>query len=347
MTLENFDPNDMALIDSGIFGLPHTYEDSNIIILPVPFEATTSYGGGTSFAPLAIEHASKQVDLHDAYFGSCYESGIYMLEINSDIVTWNKEAKSQIETALYEENKQQKLEAINNINHYSQLVNDYVYQQTIALLNENKKIGLLGGDHSIPFGAIKALVEKHPNLSILQIDAHLDLRKAYEGFEYSHASIMYNVIHQTPLKKLVQIGIRDFCESEIKIAKQHHDRITTFYDKDLVEAKMTGQSFENICQKIINSLTDEIYISFDIDGLDPRFCPHTGTPVPGGIDYNEISYLLYQIKRSGKKVIAFDLNEVSPGIKFNANKLSNLQPSEEWDALVGARLLYKLCGMLA
>jgi len=209
------------------------------------------------------------------------------------------------------------------------------------LLTTGKKVGIVGGDHSSPFGAIQAFLEHHPDMSILHVDAHADMRTAYEGFEHSHASIMQNVITKTPLKKLVQIGIRDFCEDELQFMKEHQSRVVTFFDAKIVDEKMSGKPFSALCDEIVNHLTDEVYVSFDIDGLDPRFCPHTGTPVPGGLDFNEALYLLKKIVRSGRKIIGFDLCEVSLG---ETNNQTDLDTQDEWDANVGARLLYKLCG---
>ncbi|HSW68717.1 MAG TPA: agmatinase [Gammaproteobacteria bacterium] len=319
-----FNPNEAAAKDSGIFGLPYHVEEAKLVLLPVPWEATTSYGGGTSRAPQAIFQASKQIDLFDFELGNFFEAGIAMSPESSMLKKWNHEAKSAAQNHMTE-----------IVNSYSDKVNDFVYQETKKLLAAGKLMGLIGGDHSSPFGAIKAFLEHYPNMSILHFDAHADLRKAYEGFEDSHASIMHNVISKTTLKKLVQVGIRDFCEDELKFIQENSSRIVTFFDAEMIEKKMNGKMFSAICDEIVSHLSSEVYVSFDIDGLDPRFCPNTGTPVPGGLDYNEALYLLKKVMRSGKKIIGFDLCEVSLGEK---------DIDTEWDANVGARLLYKLCG---
>lgn len=338
-----FNPNDVATKDSGIFGLPYDAKEAQLVLLPVPWEATTSYGGGTAEGPQAIFEASKQVDLFDLELGNFFEAGIAMLEESSELKNWNKLAKKTAQKIITADNLSEKelLEATKTVNLYSEKVNDYVYQETKKLLTEGKQVGLVGGDHSSPFGAIKAFLEHYPNMSILHFDAHADLRKAYEGFEDSHASIMQNVISKTSLKKLVQVGIRDFCEDELNFIKENNSRIVTFFDAHMIEEKMKGKNFSAICDVIIGHLSGEVYVSFDIDGLDPRFCPHTGTPVPGGLDYTEAVYLLKKVANSGRKIIGFDLCEVSLG--ENADKTS-LDTATEWDANVGARLLYKLCG---
>lgn len=333
--MTSFDLNAPATKDSGIFGLPFTVAEANLVLIPIPWEATTSYGGGTSKGPEAIFRASKQVDLFDVDLGNFFEAGIAMLDESPDVQKWNtiaKNAAQEVIKAIFagEENPKT-TSALAEVNQYSLKVNDYVYQTTKDLLNQGKHVGLIGGDHSTPFGAIQAFLEKHPDMGILHIDAHADMRHAYEGFEDSHASIMYNVISKTPLKKLVQIGIRDFCKEEYDFIQANPERIHTFFDAQLAEKKMNGENWSAICASVIEKLPHEVYVSFDIDGLDPRYCPHTGTPVPGGLEFSEILYLFKKVALSGRKIIGFDLNEVAPG-------------DSEWDANVGARILFKLCG---
>lgn len=336
--MHHFDPNAAATPDSGIFGLPYTIAEAKLILLPVPWEVTTSYGGGTSLGPQAILQASKQVDLFDAELGNFYMAGIAMLEEAPEVQAWNKTARLaaqaviEVGGVLVNAKLQQ---AVDQVNAYSAQLNHYVYSETKKYLAQGKYVGIVGGDHSTPFGAIQACLEKYPAMGILHIDAHADMRAAYEGFEFSHASIMHNVIIKTPLTKLVQVGIRDFCEEEYTFIQANKDKVITFFDVALTEHKMQGKHWSAMCEDIIQHLPDEVYISFDIDGLDPRFCPHTGTPVPGGLDFSEALYLIKQVARSGRKIIGFDLNEVAPDLSESAS---------EWDANVGARLLYKLCG---
>lgn len=332
--MNNFDPNAAAAADSGIFGLPYSVEESKLVLIPVPWEVTTSYGGGTSQGPKAILEASKQVDLFDYDLGNFYQAGITMLDISQEILQWNHDARQFAETVITADVSSESLNsALNEVNDYSARLNDHVYSLAKKFIAQGKFIGVVGGDHSTPFGAIKALLETYPDMGILHIDAHADLRDAYEGFEHSHASIMHNVMTKTPLKKLVQIGIRDFCEEEFQFIEQNPARIKTFFDAKIFDAKMNGKSWSVLCDEIIQHLPQEVYVSFDIDGLDPRFCPHTGTPVPGGLDFQEAIHLIKKVAQSGRKIIGFDLNEVSPG-----------ESTEEWDANVGARILYKLCG---
>ena len=194
-------------------------------------------------------------------------------------------------------------------------------------------MGVIGGDHSVPFGAIRAHAERG-ELGILHIDAHADLRDAYEGFACSHASIMRNVMTRVPgVLRLVQVGIRDVAKSEIDFIAASNGRIVTHFDERLAEQKLEGASWRVLCDAIVADLPPRVYVSFDIDGLDPQLCPHTGTPVPGGLSFQEACLLLKRVVETGHRIIGFDLNEVAPGPE-----------GDEWDANVAARLLYKLCG---
>lgn len=339
-----FDPNAAASPDSGIFGLPFTETDAKLILIPVPWEATTSYGSGTASGPESIFEASKQVDLFDYELGNFFMLGIAMLSAAPEILEWNALGRVAAEPIITAGGAGEDLALqtlLTQVNGYSVKVNESVYYHTRRCLEQGKIVGIVGGDHSTPFGAIQAYLERYPNMGILHIDAHADLRCAYEGFVYSHASIMYNVVTQTTLPKLVQVGIRDFCEAEFELIQANKGRITTFFDADLAARRFSGESWMQICDQIVAQLPQEVYVSFDIDGLNPVFCPHTGTPVPGGLEFNEAVFLLRRVIDSGRKIIGFDLTEVAPA---KTESLSEHDTSAEWDANVGARLLYKLCG---
>ncbi|MFN4121721.1 MAG: agmatinase family protein [Flavobacteriales bacterium] len=331
--IAQFDPNGLGLSDSGIFGLPFNEEDAQLVILPVTWEVTVSYGGGTVDGPQAVFDASKQIDLYDPDVKDAWKAGIFMRHVNND---WRnlsehlrKKAENYITFLENGGNPEEQKHVVANIDADCEALNKYVYDRTIELMKSGKIVGLLGGDHSTPLGYMQALADFHGEFGVLQIDAHADLRVAYEGFTYSHASIFYNALKINQLIKLVQVGIRDLCEAEAQIIKESKGRIVTFYDRDIKHNMMEGTSWKVICNEIVSALPDKIYISFDIDGLDPKLCPNTGTPVPGGFEFHEVVYLLKVLVKSGKTIIGFDLNEVSPG-------------DDEWDANVGARILYKL-----
>ena len=203
-------------------------------------------------------------------------------------------------------------------------------ERCLILLEANKIPCVLGGEHSTPLGLLQALNAHHASFGILQIDAHADLRDAYEGFEQSHASIMFNALKElNNLEKLTQVGIRDVSEREIELAK-NDPRVATFYDWDLKNEQYLGSNWSEQVQQIIATLPQKVYVSFDIDGLQPSLCPNTGTPVAGGFELQQIAFLLFELVHSGRQIIGFDLNEVAPG------------PDGDWDANVGARALWHL-----
>lgn len=332
----HFDPNAMATEDSGIFGLPSTAQDSLIHILPVPWEVTTSYGAGTSQGPEAVLEASAQIDLFDLDFGKAYERGFFMQPISDQWIAKNKKLKALANERLelMENGKMGGEEAsiAKEINAASEELNLWVYSFAQETLKSGKIPAVLGGDHSSPYGLIKAAAEQYPDeLGVLHIDAHADLRRAYQGYQYSHASIMRNVCETTPIKMLAQIGVRDFCEEEFDYIKENSKKIMTHFDSQLQTRLFKGENWHSICNEIVSQLPKKVYISFDIDGLDPALCPNTGTPVPGGLSFHQANYLFSMVVSSGRQIVAFDLNEVAPG-------------TDEWNANVGARVLYKLCG---
>ncbi|MBN8556050.1 MAG: arginase family protein, partial [Deltaproteobacteria bacterium] len=219
---------------------------------------------------------------------------------------------------------------IQEVNSASAKVNALLLAESEKYLEQNKIVGVIGGDHSVPFSNIAAHLKKYPEMGILHFDAHFDLRKAYEGFTHSHASIFYNCITQLPLKKLTQVGIRDYCEEELEFAQSNENKISYFLDSEIFERKARGENFQSITRAIVETLPQEVYISFDIDGLDPALCPGTGTPVPGGLQFQEAIYIFRQVVSSGRKIIGFDLCEVG---------------AEEYDGNIGARILFELCNL--
>lgn len=332
------DPNSKASSKDGIYGLPFKEKDAQVVYIPVPWDVTTSYQAGTSKGPKALLEASAQIDFFDLDFVDAFQAGLYMKKESSKIKKLNTQGRTlakkiiDADDSALQKNKilQKNLAQVNQI---CNDLNNEIYKETKTLLAQNKISVVVGGDHATPFGAIKAYAEKYPNLGILHFDAHSDTRIAYMGFENSHASIMHNVMEKIPgVSKLVQVGIRDFCEQEF-IYTRDHKKIEVYFDQVLARRKMSGENFLKIATEIVSHLPSHVYISFDIDGLDPRYCPNTGTPVPGGLDYQEVMLIINELVKSGKKLVGFDLVEVAPNPKDKSN---------EWDANVGMRLLYKM-----
>jgi agmatinase len=339
--LSHFDPNDVGNPNNNVFGLPFTEEEARLVILPVPWEVTVSFGSGTARAAEQIMKASLQVDLFDPEVPEGWREGFYLKETDRKLLLKSDYLRKEAELYIdyiskgdLVENNQFMCKTLKEVNEGSLYMNNWVYQQTKSLLEQDKLVALLGGDHSTPLGFFKALAEKYGSFGILQIDAHCDLRDAYEGFNYSHASIMYNTLNEVPeVEKLVQVGIRDYSQGEYEYVQANTDRIRTYFDKDIRFRQFEGETWKQICTDIVSQLPDKIYISFDVDGLDPKLCPNTGTPVQGGFETGQVYYLFNKLMESGKHLIGFDLVEVSTS-------------DTGWDANVGARILFKLCNLL-
>lgn len=339
--LLNFDPNQAGNPNNNIFGLPFTEEESTVVLLPVPWEVTVSCGAGTSRAAEHIFKASLQVDLFDPDVEDGWKKGFFMKPVDRKVLLKSDYLRKEAELYIDYISKGDDVHAnkfmfksLKEINEGSIFLNDWVYNQTTALLNKDKLVGLIGGDHSTPLGFFKAIGEKHGDFGILQIDAHCDLRIGYEDFKYSHASVMYNALQEIPqLTRLVQVGVRDYSEDEYQYIKDNSPRIVTFFDKKIKERQFEGDTWKTIADEIVENLPQKVYISFDIDGLDPKLCVNTGTPVAGGFEAAQVNYLFKKVIESGRKLIGFDLNEVGVG-------------EGGMDANVAARLLFKLCNLI-
>ena len=337
-TSSNFDIDGPASADS-LYGLPYTVNNASVVVIPVPWDVTVSYKSGAAKGPEAIKQASAQVDLFDEKVPNAWKIGIAMEEIPAKWVKKSKQLRPKAETYIDafvngkagDSKMKAVLKDINNECH--ELVN-WVKSTSLQHLNKKKIVALLGGDHSTPLGLMQAVAEKHDSFGILHIDAHCDLRDAYEGFTYSHASIMFNALKIQNMKKLVQIGIRDFSEGEYAIIENSNERVKLFSDKAMKESMYHGATWYEVSKSIVSHLPKHVYISFDIDGLDPKLCPNTGTPVPGGLEFWQAVHLIELVVESGRQIVAFDINEVAPG-------------DDEWDANVGARLLYKISNLAA
>jgi agmatinase len=334
---EAFDCNGPG-VAGNLFGLPFTAETAEVIIVPIPWEVTVSYHTGTALGPKSILEASSQVDLAFREIPDAWKLGVSMLPIPTDIYEESQRLRHISSEHIKRLERGEKLTSgnpvVSKINEGSENLNIYVKSLTTKLLKERKLVGLLGGDHSTPLGFLRALSEQYDRFGILQIDAHADLRKAYEGFTYSHASIMFNALKLPAVGRLVQVGIRDFCDEELQVMQRSMGRVITFFDQDMKDDLYEGKTWDTICDNIIKELPPLVYVSFDIDGLNPKLCPNTGTPVPAGLEFEQVVFLIKKVVKSGRKIIGFDLNEVSPG-------------ADDWDANVGARILYQLINWMA
>ncbi|MBW4442813.1 MAG: agmatinase family protein [Plectolyngbya sp. WJT66-NPBG17] len=334
-TLENYDPNGVGVVGR-LFGLPFDQDSANLIVLGVPWEVTVSYSAGTARGVEAVLNASTQLDLYDFDNPDGWKQGIFMPEISQAVLDRSDalriDAAKIIDRLSTGESLDTELtQLLATINQECESLNQWLFEQADRILEQGKRVAVIGGDHSVPLGYLRAIAQHYENFGILHIDAHADLREAYEGFEYSHASIMYNVLKLPQMTKLVQVGIRDVCLDEVNLIRDSNGRISTYFDAMLKQKQYAGVSWLETCQQIVAELPQEVYISVDVDGFDPKLCPTTGTPVPGGLELEQAFCLFREVVNSGRRVIGFDVVEVG---------------NAEWDGNVAARTIYKLCNLM-
>jgi agmatinase len=331
--MTEFDP-DAPSTGDGLFGLPFSPDDAAVVVVPVPFEATASYRRGTSEGPAAIHEASMQVDLWDLETGDAWRAGIAAEPPDERFAAWNEAASAlalQVIAHASDGGHDEDAALTAEVDAIMTQMNALVREKTARILDRGAIPAIVGGDHSVPFGAIQAAAEKYPGLGVLHVDAHADLREAYEGFTWSHASILYNVVQRIPgVSKVVQVGIRDVGARE-RAFTEESPKIDTWYHPDVTWRLAGGETWRHLVDRMLAPLPKHVWVTFDIDGLDPSLCPNTGTPVPGGLSWAEATALLRCLVDAGHVIVGFDLNEVAPG-------------DDDWDAIVGARLLYKLAG---
>jgi N1-aminopropylagmatine ureohydrolase len=269
----------------------HQYEKAKAIIIPAPFEGTVSWKTGTVNGPDAVHEASPNIELYDPDLDSepylCGIHGLAPLDIPE---------KAE--------------DAVNKV------------FETVSLeLKNDKTPVIVGGEHSLTSGSVRACLEKYPDLSVLQLDAHADLRDKYEGNKYSHACVM---------RRIADLGI-DFVQAGIRSMSKEENDWLVHYNKKIISSRFILEN-PDWTKTVLAGLSDNIYLTFDVDVLDPAYMPSTGTPEPGGISYYHAVDLMLDILNSGKKVVGMDMMELAP-VKclHNANFLA-------------AKLLYLMIG---
>lgn len=336
--MSTIDPNGVALKNDAFFSLDGAPAESDLLFMSIPWDVTTSYRPGTRSGPQAILEASRQLDLYTPFLDNAWEMKLATLPYPKD---WDKKSEElRKKTSRYigfledggEVEASAEMQAVlKEANTEAEKLYLWSYAEAKRWVDQGKSLIMVGGDHATSLGPIRAHAEKFPGLSVLHFDAHADLRVAYEGFPHSHASIMDHVAKMPGVSKLVQVGIRDVSPGEIERIQKSEGRIATYFDWDLQFRKLRGESWDRVCEEIVGKLGKDVYISFDIDGLDPKLCPSTGTPVPGGLEFMEAVFLIQKVLSSGRRLVGADLVEVAPN------------PSgDPWDGNVGARMLYQL-----
>lgn len=273
------------------------FESAHVVVVPAPYDGTTCYRPGTREGPQAIIDASRNLELYDPELRrSPYRVGIHTLR------------------------------AIEPVMGNAAGMVDRIEQVTSALLARGKFVATLGGDHLTAIGAIRAHAQRYPGLSVLQIDAHADLRDEYEDSRMSAATVMRRVLDFCP--RTAQVGIRSLSEPEARLVEER--QLPMWLASTIAEQTLRGQ--RDWIDEVVSHLSDEVYVTFDIDGLDPSLVPGTGTPEPGGLGWYDVMALLTAVTQR-KRVVGFDLVELSPLIEGHVSPV------------VAAKAVYKLIGM--
>ena len=274
-----------------------TFETAHVVVVPVPFDATTCYRPGTREGPQAIIDASRNLELYDTELRRCpCDVGIHTLR------------------------------AVEPVMGNATAMTNRIEQVTGSVLDRGKFVATLGGDHSISIGVIRAFAARYPQMSVLQIDAHTDLRDSYEENSLSSATIMRRVLDVCP--RTAQVGMRSISEPEMRLIEER--KLPLWLASDIAARRFRGD--RGWVDEVVASLGDEVYITFDIDAFDPSLVPGTGTPEPGGLGWYEVMDLLSAVAAQ-RTIIGFDVVELSPLVEGHVSPV------------VAAKLVYKLIGL--
>lgn len=291
-----------------IYGRLSSWEEAQLVLVAVPWEGGVSFRRGTAQAPALIRSVSSQIDYYRSEMPTLEQVGLFWAEPEAPFA-----GGGSVDAT------------------YAEQVLPYVEQWVEAALLAGKPFGLVGGDHSIPLGAHRRLQAYTDGYGILHIDAHADLRAQYEGLYYSHATILHHALELPKVERAVAVGIRDWAQEEAALAQKLSPRLIVYEMRRLSQATLLGRPWSETVREIISLLPEKVYLSLDVDALEVSYVPHTGTPVPGGLRYEELFFLIESLRNSGRQLIGFDLCETG---------------GHELDAIVSAHLLYRLCGLV-
>lgn len=337
-TLNQMDP------DAGdYFGVPSSPEQSQLVLVSVPWDATAPAGAVASYAPDAIIEVSARMDPYDPISPDEWKNGFA-----TDDVDYTLQDRSQL---LRSDVEKLRSYAASGGSIMGQLADDYYARRqrrvddgcrdmvasvravSAGWLRQGKVVGLVGGDHSTPQGLIEALAAREPGIGILHMDARCRLKARCEGFEYSCESLMYNVLKNVEgIGRVVQVSQRDFSATEHRVARES-ERIALYDTDRLASMRFDGASWREVCDAIVSELPSTVYVDFDISALSIENCPHSPYAAPGGLRFDEALYMINRVVESGRRIAGFDVAGVVPKVE------------DYVDAAVAARMLYRLCGM--
>ena len=326
----DYDPDGVGVDNGNFLGLPKV-RDPDIVFLAAASELTVSYGAGTAGGPANVLAASAQLDvsLPDLHFS--HELGVAWRPVDvggREAIRGARAAAERVIGALEAGDAASAID-VELVDAASRRVDAGVQSAVAEVLTAGAFPVLVGGEHAVSLGAFRACARHHGGFGILQVDAHMDLRPAYEGFGYSHASVMANALELPEVERLVQVGIRDWSPGEFDAMGAENGRVATFFDYYLKRRLFEGDTWRACVTEVVEQLPRRVWVSFDVDGLDPALCAHTGTPVPGGLGFAEAQYLLRAVVDSGREVVGVDVVEVAGA-------------PHEYEGAVAARLAYDL-----
>ncbi len=328
----SFSPDDNGIAADGIFGLPHGIDAARLVIVTAPWEVTVTGARGTAHAPDSIIEQSREIDLYFHPDGAPWQAGI---AVDNAPEEFHKNLKLRTITEemylQYQRGTLQDDETVRWIDEQSRAFLDRLRRRISRHHAAGKLTAILGGEHTVALAGIEAAVQEHGDApGILQIDAHADLRERYLGLRYSHATVFRRALEAFPQLTLVSVGLRDIALGE-KAWMDATPRIHAHMAAQLAEDLANGKPWQTLVEDIIAPLPRKVYVSFDIDGLDLQYCPHTGTPVPGGLSFWQSMALVRAVVQSGRRIVGFDLSEVG---------------HHPQDARTGAFVLFHLCNHL-
>ena len=327
---------DDSVGDGGFyFGDKSTPADADVVIVSAPWSVTSDFGRGATYTPDAVIDASAEGNLYDAATAISVEGRIATAEIDYNIQESSEHLGREAERlashsiAVDSLGGEYAARKIAHINEGFDEMHASIYRQCGNWASKGKRVAVVGGDHSVSFGAVKALAEYHKGIGVLFIDAHADYAHD-EIYNYSHRSIARDMVEEISfVERLVEVGVRDIDKAEAD-ALAANEKVELFLAERLAARRFEGESWGSLCREMVERLPHKVYVSFDVDALKIEFCNNTNAPVPGGMTFDEVIYLVNTIVESGREIVGFDISEV-------VSKLDN-----KMDAIVAARVLAKL-----
>lgn len=324
----DYHPDGPGLDNGNFLGLP-VVADPAVRFVAVPYDATVSYGGGTAGGPGNVLAASRQLDVCIPGLEAPWRLGFAWEELRCASLARAGELRlvGARAVAAAEGGRAPSRDDVAALDHAGDEIARALATAVAGALDRGEFPVVVGGEHAVALGAYRACAARGP-FGILQIDAHMDLRPAYEGLRHSHASVMHNALLEPGLERLTQVAVRDYAPVERDRARREGDRVRVVLDDDLQRDLLDGRPFGGLAREIVAGLPSRAWVSLDVDGLAPALCAHTGTPVPGGLGFAQADRLLAELADSGREVLGLDVVEVAGA-------------PHEFEGAVAARLAYR------